>query len=55
MAQTITLDDKEYEIEKLSDEAKITVALLQFTNMRLQELDGTEPVLAVHVIVMWTD
>lgn len=38
MAQKIKLDDAEYEVENLSDQAKAYIATLKFTDTRLQEL-----------------
>ena len=38
MGQKIKLDDNEYEVENLSDQAKITLASLQFATTRMQEL-----------------
>lgn len=38
MGQKIKLDDQEYEIENLSDQAKVALASMQFATQRLQEL-----------------
>ena len=38
MSQKIQLEDKEYEIEYLSDQAKATLASLRFATIRLQDL-----------------
>lgn len=38
MGQKIKLDDKEYDVENLSDQAKVTLNLLLFTDKRIQEL-----------------
>ena len=38
MAQKIKLDNAEYEVDDLSDQAKKHIASLQFANTRLQEL-----------------
>ena len=46
MKQIIKIDDKEYETENLSDSTKAIVALLQFANMRIQELDSTRALLS---------
>ena len=38
MGQKIKLDEKEYDIETLSDQARYTLASMQFATSRLQEL-----------------
>ena len=45
MAQKIKLDDAEYEIENLSEQAKAYIATLKFTDMRLQELTNMRALL----------
>ena len=40
MVQKIKLDDGEYEVENLSDQAKGTLASLQFATARVQELNN---------------
>ena len=45
MGQKIKLDDKEYDVENLSDQAKAAVTSLQFTNTRLQELNNMQALL----------
>ena len=38
MDKKITIDDKEYDLEKFSSEAKGMIAALQFTDNRIKEL-----------------
>ena len=38
MNQRIKLDDKEYEVDNLSDQGKAALASLQFTNKQINEL-----------------
>ena len=38
MVQKIKLDDREYEVENLSDRAKATLGSLQFATTKMQEL-----------------
>ncbi|MDC3055971.1 hypothetical protein OA069_01360 [Paracoccaceae bacterium] len=38
MGQKIKLADEEYEVEDLSDQAKVTLAYLQFSTTKMQEL-----------------
>ena len=40
MGQKIKLDDKEYDVKNLSDQAKETVNSLQFATTRMQELNN---------------
>ena len=42
---TIKLDDKDYEVENLSDQAKKNVAALQFANIRIHELTNMSALL----------
>ena len=42
MGHKIKLDDKEYSVEGLSDQAKAQFALLQFVTMRIQELNNMQ-------------
>ena len=41
----IKFDDKEYEVENLSDQAKAALASLQFTTTRIQELSNMQKLL----------
>jgi hypothetical protein len=45
MGQKIKLDDNEYDIEKLSNQAKATLDSLQFANLRLKELKNMSALL----------
>jgi hypothetical protein len=45
MVKTIKLHDKEYEVENLSNQAKVTLASLQFANTRMQELNNMQALL----------
>ena len=45
MGQKIKLDDKEYDIENLSEQAKATLASLQFATSRMQELNNMQALL----------
>jgi hypothetical protein len=45
MGQKIRLDDNEYEVENLSDQAIATLATLQFATARLQELNSMQALL----------
>ena len=45
MDQKIKIDNKEYDVENLSDQAKVTVASLQFTTTRMQELNNMQALL----------
>ncbi|MDI1231255.1 MAG: DUF6447 family protein [Methylobacter sp.] len=42
---TITIDNKEYELESLSEEAKAQLASLQFVDAELQRLNARSAVL----------
>ncbi len=42
MGQRIKLGDKEYEVDNLSDQSKKTFNLLQYTSMRIQELNNIQ-------------
>ena len=45
MGQKIKLEDKEYDVENLSDQAKATLASLQFATTRMQELNNMQALL----------
>ena len=45
MSKKFKLDDKEYEIDNLSDASKKTLLSLQFTTQRLQELNNMKALL----------
>lgn len=45
MAQKIKLGEEEYEVENLSNQAKATVASLEFATARMQELSNMEAIL----------
>lgn len=45
MSQKLKLDDKEYDISDLSENSKKTLASLQFTTKKLQELDNMRALL----------
>ena len=45
MGQKIKLEDKEYDVENLSDQAKAALTLLHFTNTRIQELNNMQKLL----------
>jgi hypothetical protein len=45
MTEKIKLEDKEYEIDDLTDVAKATLIPLQFATNRLQELNNMQAVL----------
>ena len=40
MSQIVKIDDKEYELDKLSDNARSTLNALKFVTGRLKELDN---------------
>lgn len=40
MTQTVTIDDIEYDLDKLSDEAKNQLVSLQFVDQELQKLNA---------------
>ena len=42
MGQKIKLDDVEYDTDNLSDQSKVTIALLEFTTMRIKELTNMQ-------------
>ena len=45
MGQKIKLDDQEYEVKDLSDQAKATLASLQFASTKMQELVNMQALL----------
>ena len=45
MAQKIKVGDKEYDTSSLSDNGKAVLTLLQFSTVRLQELNNMQAVL----------
>ena len=45
MDQKIKIDDKEYDIENLSDQGKATLISLQFVTERIQELNNMQALL----------
>ena len=45
MGQKIKIDDKEYEVENLSDHGKAALVSLQFATKRLQELNNMQALL----------
>ena len=45
MGQIVKLDDREYDIDSMSDRAKATVLDLQFVNARIQELNNMQAIL----------
>ena len=45
MGQKIKLDDREYEVKDLSDQAKITLASLHFATTKMQELINMQALL----------
>ena len=45
MGQKIKLDDKEYDVENLSDRASATLASLKFATARMQELNNMQSLL----------
>ena len=45
MSQKIKLDNKDYDIENLSDQSKATLASLQFATKRMQELHNMHALL----------
>ena len=45
MGRKIKLDDKEYDVENLSDQAKSSLASLQFTIARIEELTKMQDLL----------
>ena len=45
MGQKVKLDDKEYDVERLSDSAKDVLQSFKFTNRRLRELENMRAIL----------
>ncbi len=45
MNQRIKLDDKEYDVENLSDHAQATLASMEFATKRVQELTNMQAIL----------
>ena len=45
MVQKIKINDKEYDVENLSDQGKATLASMQFATLRMQELDNMKALL----------
>ena len=45
MGQKIKLDDKNYDVANLSDQAKATLTLLNFTNARINEIKNMQALL----------
>ena len=45
MGQKIKFEGKEYELEKLSDQAKLTLTSMQFADIRLKELNNMQALL----------
>jgi hypothetical protein len=45
MARKIKLEDKEYDVEHLSDNAKVTLTSLQFVSSRITELSNMSALL----------
>ena len=45
MAQKFKINDKEYDVENLSDQGKSTLVSLQFATMRIQELNNMKALL----------
>jgi hypothetical protein len=45
MGQKIKLDDKEYEVETLSDTAKAMIDTLQFSTKRIKDLENMQVLL----------
>ena len=45
MAQKIKLDDKEYDLDGLTDQGKALLASLQFATQKLQELNNMQALL----------
>jgi Family of unknown function (DUF6447) len=40
MTQTVTIDDREYDLDKLSDEAKNQLVSLQYVDQELEKLNA---------------
>ena len=45
MGEKIKLNDKEYEVENLNEQAKATLATLQFVTKRMQEVNNMKALL----------
>lgn len=45
MGQKITIDDKEYELDKMSEQARKVLVSLQFATQRMQELNNLKALL----------
>jgi hypothetical protein len=45
MGQKLKLGDKEYEVDNLSNQSKKTFKLLQYTSIRIQELNNIQKLL----------
>lgn len=45
MGQKVKLDDKEYDVANLSDDAKVTLLRFQFASSRIQELSNMQALL----------
>tara|TARA_B100000575_G_C22773188_1_gene459000 strand:+ start:360 stop:578 length:219 start_codon:yes stop_codon:yes gene_type:complete len=45
MVQKIKLNDKEFEVEDLSEKARGTLSMLQFSTNRIQELENMQALL----------
>lgn len=45
MSEKITLDDKEYDVARLNEKAKASLALIQFTDFRIKELTNMQALL----------
>ena len=45
MAKTIKLENKEYEVDKLSEKAQLAVKSLTFANQKLEELINMQAIL----------
>jgi len=45
VSQIIKLDNEEYDVSKLSDSGKATLASLQFVSQRIQELNNMQALL----------
>ena len=45
MGQKIKFDDREYDVENLSDQAKVLLTSLQFATTRMQELTNMQALL----------
>jgi hypothetical protein len=45
MTQTVTIDDKEYDLDRLSDEAKNQLMSLQYADQELQKVNAQAAIL----------